>query len=156
MNAVEVDHIVDCWSATYDENTYRTTTGITSALKRAIHEFNEIDAYVQHSMDLLRHFLVIFLLCPLNLHVLYTGLVSAQMRAELDAADPAWDNRIRFSDLEYKSTQVQLGDLAGNHFTIALRGIPCAKADVVALRLQALRHRGFLNYFGLAFMAGAD
>eukprot|EP00927_Polykrikos_kofoidii_P014248 TRINITY_DN16235_c0_g1_i1.p1 TRINITY_DN16235_c0_g1~~TRINITY_DN16235_c0_g1_i1.p1 ORF type:complete len:605 (-),score=82.73 TRINITY_DN16235_c0_g1_i1:264-1811(-) len=77
---------------------------------------------------------------------------SALRRAVLD---PLWCQRIRFSDLEYNPHPLRLGELGGNHFDLALRGVPREFAEtsagmaVVQRAMEALQHRGFLNYFGL-------
>ena len=49
----------------------------------------------------------------------------------------------------YKSTSLELGDLGGNHFTIALRNIKSDEKENVAKALESLQSKGFINYFGL-------
>ncbi|CAE8735476.1 unnamed protein product, partial [Polarella glacialis] len=67
---------------------------------------------------------------------------------------PAWDCRIRFSDLEYKPTSLRIGDLAGNHFSLVLRGVPASLSapegrQQIQLATESLKNEGFLNFFGL-------
>merc|ERR1739848_90174 len=74
------------------------------------------------------------------------------MRAVLH---PAWDNRIRFSNLEYRVSNLQIGDLGGNRFDLVLHNVPVSNEcqmdpDHTAIDqgMEALRRHGFLNYFG--------
>ena len=49
----------------------------------------------------------------------------------------------------YKSTGLELGDLGGNHFAIALRNIKPNEKENVTKALESLQTNGFINYFGL-------
>ncbi|CAE8633309.1 unnamed protein product [Polarella glacialis] len=65
---------------------------------------------------------------------------------------PEWDHRIRFSDLEIRPHEIDLGDLAGNRFNAVLRGVPPeafeGETSTVARCCQSVSERGFVNYFG--------
>lgn len=68
-----------------------------------------------------------------------------------------WDKRLRISRLEYRAERLRLGDLQGNCFHVALRGVPgtciaaadSASSSVVDQAFSAIKSGGFLNYFGL-------
>ena len=47
----------------------------------------------------------------------------------------------------YSKESLELGDLKGNHFTIALRDIH-GSDQVIATAVENLRQNGFINYFG--------
>ena len=49
----------------------------------------------------------------------------------------------------YKSEGLELGDLGGNHFAIALRNILPEAKETIGKALEALQANGFVNYFGL-------
>ena len=55
--------------------------------------------------------------------------------------------RIAVGDFEYKTTELEMGDLSGNRFSIVLRNI-CKEEDVDTA-LQSLKDNGFINYYGL-------
>ena len=52
-------------------------------------------------------------------------------------------------NFSYKNEGLELGDLVGNHFAIALRNIKPEEKYTVSKALDALKDRGFINYFGL-------
>lgn len=52
-------------------------------------------------------------------------------------------------NFSYKRTGLELGDLGGNHFTIALRNIEPGALEIATKALDGLEERGFVNYFGL-------
>ena len=68
-----------------------------------------------------------------------------------------WDKRVRISNLEYRADRLRLGQLSGNRFKIVLRNVPLealevhptSKESLVGQAFDAVRHQGFLNYFGL-------
>eukprot|EP00930_Biecheleria_cincta_P055608 TRINITY_DN4191_c0_g2_i2.p1 TRINITY_DN4191_c0_g2~~TRINITY_DN4191_c0_g2_i2.p1 ORF type:complete len:811 (+),score=196.03 TRINITY_DN4191_c0_g2_i2:36-2468(+) len=61
-----------------------------------------------------------------------------------------WDPRLRISSLEYRPARLRLGQLAGNRFRVALRGIGDAAAAAAAKEaFSTIEAGGFLNYFGL-------
>eukprot|EP00929_Paragymnodinium_shiwhaense_P029463 TRINITY_DN16874_c0_g2_i1.p1 TRINITY_DN16874_c0_g2~~TRINITY_DN16874_c0_g2_i1.p1 ORF type:complete len:855 (-),score=275.82 TRINITY_DN16874_c0_g2_i1:177-2684(-) len=71
-------------------------------------------------------------------------------------ANRAWDRRLRVSDMDYRAEKLRLGQLHGNRFNIALRGVAAEAVDasgekqsVVAGAMAAASAHGFLNYFGL-------
>lgn len=59
-----------------------------------------------------------------------------------------WEE-ISFSNLEYVSEPIKLGDLKGNKFTIALRLREPAAESLLNENVSNVRENGFINYFGL-------
>ena len=55
--------------------------------------------------------------------------------------------QVFIGNFSYEKESLELGDLKGNHFTIALRNIQDPK-DVIEKALENLRDHGFINYFG--------
>lgn len=55
---------------------------------------------------------------------------------------------VRVGNFSYRDEAIQLGDLGGNRFTIALRSLS-APSRSVAEACQAVQRFGFINYFGL-------
>lgn len=56
---------------------------------------------------------------------------------------------VRLGSFCYRKAGLQLGALAGNVFTLTLRGIEAASKERVAEAARRLRETGFINYFGL-------
>lgn len=55
--------------------------------------------------------------------------------------------RVSAGNFRYSKESLELGDLKGNHFTIALRDIH-GSDQVIATAVENLRQNGFINYFG--------
>ena len=55
--------------------------------------------------------------------------------------------RVYVGNFRYCKNSLELGDLRGNHFTIALRDID-GSDQVIAKAVENLRDNGFINYFG--------
>ena len=63
---------------------------------------------------------------------------------------------VRLGSFCYRKAGLQLGSLAGNAFTLVLRGIAAGDRERVAEAARRLRETGFINYFGLQrFGAGS-
>ena len=56
--------------------------------------------------------------------------------------------QIKLGNFSYTPTALNLGELAGNRFTITLRSLEVEDA-VVERALASVKNRGFVNYFGL-------
>uniref|UniRef100_A0A8D8LSR6 Pseudouridylate synthase 7 homolog n=1 Tax=Cacopsylla melanoneura TaxID=428564 RepID=A0A8D8LSR6_9HEMI len=57
-------------------------------------------------------------------------------------------NRIKLGNFEYKEHPLQLGDLKGNFFRIAIRGVT-ATDETIEETMTLFKENGFINYFGL-------
>jgi tRNA pseudouridine13 synthase len=56
---------------------------------------------------------------------------------------------VQLGSFGYRKSGLQLGALAGNTFTLTLRGIKAEDKEKVAEAVRSLRQSGFINYFGL-------
>eukprot|EP00850_Spirogloea_muscicola_P007936 SM000041S15495 [mRNA] locus=s41:471157:478198:+ [translate_table: standard] len=56
---------------------------------------------------------------------------------------------IRVGNFKYVDEPLRLGQLAGNHFVITLRGVEADSDAVVERAAETLNKTGFINYFGL-------
>ena len=56
---------------------------------------------------------------------------------------------IQVGDFKYRSSRIELGDLHGNRFSIAIRNVQPADPEIINASLENLRNNGFLNYFGM-------
>ncbi|KAF8818022.1 hypothetical protein IE077_000325 [Cardiosporidium cionae] len=61
---------------------------------------------------------------------------------------PLWDSNVKVSTFSFEPERLQLGHLQGNHFCVALRGVPCESLSLVDTAFNELKERGFVNYFG--------
>lgn len=59
-----------------------------------------------------------------------------------------WEE-ISFSNLEYVTEPLKIGDLMGNRFTIALRLKEDVDENVLGQNVKNVQDNGFINYFGL-------
>ncbi|KAL1451611.1 hypothetical protein WDU94_005971 [Cyamophila willieti] len=57
-------------------------------------------------------------------------------------------NRVKLGNFEYKDHPLQLGDLKGNFFRIAIRGVT-ATDESIDETMRLFKENGFINYFGL-------
>ena len=63
---------------------------------------------------------------------------------------PAWKwDEISISNPKLTNRMVKIGDLLGNRFTIASRFIASPNIQDLEARIDALKKKGFINYFGL-------
>eukprot|EP00850_Spirogloea_muscicola_P010324 SM000060S19656 [mRNA] locus=s60:273161:279988:- [translate_table: standard] len=60
---------------------------------------------------------------------------------------------IRVGNFKYVDEPLRLGQLAGNHFVITLRGVEADSDAVVERAAETLKKTGFINYFGLQVSA---
>eukprot|EP00850_Spirogloea_muscicola_P001514 SM000005S17311 [mRNA] locus=s5:1339525:1350762:- [translate_table: standard] len=60
---------------------------------------------------------------------------------------------IRVGNFKYVDEPLRLGQLAGNHFVITLRGVEADSDAVVERASETLKKTGFINYFGLQVTA---
>lgn len=56
---------------------------------------------------------------------------------------------IRVGDFREAAGHLMLGDLGGNRFSIFLRNVGVGSESTISGALEALKTRGFVNYFGL-------
>ncbi|KAI5125015.1 hypothetical protein M0805_007439 [Coniferiporia weirii] len=56
---------------------------------------------------------------------------------------------VRASDLKYRKAGLELGMLKGNAFVITLRNVQVEPLDTLDKAMQSLKHRGFINYYGM-------
>ncbi|XP_074644790.1 pseudouridylate synthase 7 homolog [Tubulanus polymorphus] len=57
-------------------------------------------------------------------------------------------SNIKLGNFSYEKDRLQLGDLAGNHFTVVLRNCT-GKEDQISKAMKSLSENGFINYFGM-------
>ena len=77
-------------------------------------------------------------------------MLADRLRRAVSQVRPPGKNqnaRLAVGDFEYKTTELEMGDLSGNRFSIVLRNI-CKDQDVEA-SLRSLKDNGFINYYGL-------
>ena len=72
-----------------------------------------------------------------------------RLKQALGGMPPRVTSNIFVGNFTYKNTGLELGDLGGNHFTIALRYIQPESIEDASKALDGLRDKGFINYFGL-------
>lgn len=65
-----------------------------------------------------------------------------------EAFRPKSELDFRIGNFEYRSKPLQLGDLKGNRYRIALRGLEIESTSTVVECLDHLKDIGFINYFG--------
>ena len=76
-------------------------------------------------------------------------LTAERLKQALDMLPQKTPPNLFMGNFSYKNTGLELGDLGGNHFTIALRNIEPELKESAAKALDGLRDKGFVNYFGL-------
>ncbi|KAI9101960.1 pseudouridine synthase [Phlyctochytrium arcticum] len=52
-------------------------------------------------------------------------------------------------DYRYRSDQIVLGDLKGNHFKIVIRDVQASSLEDLERSVVSLKEQGFINYFGM-------
>jgi tRNA pseudouridine13 synthase len=53
------------------------------------------------------------------------------------------------ADFAYSTEPLNLGDLSGNHFKIAMRSVEGATTEEIETSLNFLKNTGFINYYGM-------
>ena len=68
---------------------------------------------------------------------------------------------VKLGNFEYQPRHLSLGELKGNHFKLLLKNLKGGSTgtnveDAVALAVQSLKEKGFINYYGLQRFGSFD
>lgn len=72
-----------------------------------------------------------------------------QRRGPLDAVHSRGERGVRIAHLHYGHAPLHLGELDGNEFVIVLRNIKVQSRRVVDAAMEAMKSKGFINYYGM-------